>query len=279
MRPPNRKSPSMAVTRIVAALLAALALPVIVSAQVQVTSMYGPVEIQFGSETAPEPRISWVDSRTEEELPTLEAGDRIVTRSEGQVTLQLQDGSYIVVSENTTLEIERYWGSEIRNLMRVFMGKVRFHIQKLGGRPNPYRIHTPTALIAVRGTDFDVRVDPVAHSTEVWTFEGRVTVVGNDVADREVILDAGRKTLVRPGQAPLTPVGVESEFGASRVFEVVRTDEPGDPALGPFAGPGVPNPAIGVDNDRRNRTVDPLGNGPSIPSISTRRLKLSYPER
>ncbi len=257
----------------VAAAVCALALPA--AAQVRVTSMYGPVEIQ----PAGEARITWVDSRTENELPTLGIGDRIVTGANGHVTLEIEDGSYIVVSENTTLEIERYWGSDLRNLMKVFFGKVRFHIQRLGGRPNPYRIHTPTALIAVRGTDFEVQVDGVADSTEVRTFAGRVTVVGYDASDREVVLDAGRKTLVRSGQAPLTPVDIEDGFGTSRVFEVVRTDAIGDPAADSIAGPGVVRPEIGIDNDRRHRTIDPLANGPSVPSLSTRRLKLSYPER
>jgi hypothetical protein len=236
--------------------------------------MYGPVEVQ----PADGGRIAWVDSRAVDDLPMLGVGDRIVTGVNGHVTLELEDGSYIVVSENTTLEVERYWGSELRSLMRVFLGKVRFHIQRLGGRPNPYRIHTPTALIAVRGTDFEVRVDALADSTEVRTFEGRVTVVGNDVADREVVLDAGRKTLVRSGQAPLTPVGLEDDFGTSRVFEVVRTDGTDGPEADPLRR-GVVLPETGIDNDRRHRTIDPLANGPSLPSLPTRRLKLSFPER
>lgn len=259
------------------AAVAALALPA--AAQIRVTSMYGPVEFQ----PAGAARLAWVDGRTAEgaldELPALGIGDRIVTGANGHVTLELEDGSYIVVSENTTLEIERYWGSDLRNLVRVFLGKVRFHIQRLGGRPNPYRIHTPTALIAVRGTDFEVQVDGEADSTEVRTFEGRVTVVGGDVADREVILDAGRKTLVRSGQAPLTPVDLEDDFGASRVFEVVRTDGADRPGADSIAGRGVVRPEFGIDNDRRHRTIDPLANGPSVPSLPTQRLKLSYPER
>jgi hypothetical protein len=262
-------------TQTIGALLVSCALPLVASAQIQVTSMYGPVEIH----PVGEPRLAWVDSRTEDSLPMLEIGDRIVTGENGQVTLALQDGSFIVVSANSSLEIERDRGGELRNLMRVFMGKVRFHIQKLGGRPNPYRIHTPTALIAVRGTDFEVRVDPVADATEVRTFEGRVTVESGDVANREVILDAGRKTLVRSGQAPLTPVGVDDEFGASRVFEVVRTDDAVRP--GTVVGSRGPAGAIGIDNDRRHRAIDPLANAWNLPPVpsSTRRLKLSYPER
>jgi hypothetical protein len=72
---------------------------------------------------------------------------------------------------------------------------------------------------------------------------------------------------------------VDDEFGASRVFEVVRTDEALRP--GTVVGSRGPAGAIGIDNDRRHRAIDPLANAWDLPSVpsSTRRLKLSYPER
>ena len=128
---------------------------------VQVTSSHGPVEYEFASGA----RLLPVDSK----LPSLDIGDKIRTGAGAQLTLGLPDGSYIVVSENTTLEIEKFWGSEVRNLMKVMLGRVRFFIQRLGGRPNPYRVNTPTALIAVRGTTFEVIAGPL--STEVRCFD------------------------------------------------------------------------------------------------------------
>ena len=115
---------------------------------VTVTWMYPPVEIRSaaGAEFV----------KVSSDLPTLDIGDEIRTGPGGSATLELPDGSWIVVSENTTLKIEQFWGSDVRNLMRVMLGKVRFYIQRLGGRPNRYRVNTPTALIAVRGTEFEV---------------------------------------------------------------------------------------------------------------------------
>lgn len=257
--------------------LALWVVPVAASAEgIRVTSILGPVEVV----SAGGPALVWVDANAADGLPELDVGDRVRTGPAGQVTLELPDGSYVVVGENTTFEVEEYRGSGLRDLMRVMLGTVRFHIQKLGGRPNPYRVNTPTALIAVRGTEFDVRVDAAAQTTEIRTYEGRVKVETAGEADREVVLDPGFKTLVRAGQNPLRPVGLEEEFGPSRALRVVRTEPAGDDADGkPVAAGRLPIPgAIGGDNDRRNRRPDPLGNpnlDRSTPSVL--RGKLSFP--
>ncbi len=247
-------------------LVVLLLVPTLTMAQgVKVTSMYPPAEVRSASGA----EFVTIDSG----LPTLDIGDEIRTGPGGSMTLELPDGSYVVVSENTTLKIEKFWGSEVRNLMNVVVGKVRFFIQRWGGRPNPYRVNTPTALIAVRGTTFEVSVDG-STATEVYCFDGRVTVETAGLSDREVILDAGRKTLVRAGQYPLTPVEIDRDFGATRVLEVVRKNEEVRPEM--RSVPGVNG--VLVDNDRRN--VGPLSNPDLNRAVTTpeiRRGKLSFP--
>ena len=65
----------------------------------------------------------------------------------------------MVVSENSKLVVDDFWSGSVRSMVNLMLGQVRFYIQRLGGRPNPYSVRTPTALIAVRGTIFDVEVD------------------------------------------------------------------------------------------------------------------------
>lgn len=95
----------------------------------------------------------------------LKAGDRIVTGWRGRLVLGLTDGSQAIIGEQTVVEV-RDLGSSPRELFHVLRGKTRVYIEKLGGRPNPYRINTPTAIIAVRGTLFDVIVK--TDETEVF---------------------------------------------------------------------------------------------------------------
>ncbi len=207
---------------------------------------------------------------------TVQVGDELKTGPDGNVYLEVPDGSYMVVSENTTLTIQDYWSSNLRSLVNLMMGKVRFYIQRLGGRPNPYRVTTPTALIAVRGTTFEVNVDE-AQFAEVRCFEGRVTVESLGLSDREVILDQGRKTLVRPGEYPLPPVGMDEPIARNRVIRLVKKDGPNTDSKGAPSGVDV----FARDNDRSNRAADPLRGPASRTSDSVERGKptLSFPNK
>ncbi len=253
--------------------LCLLLVPATVSAQTyQVTSVFGPVEVISASGPMLTHTAAGV---TTAGLPELNTGDTVRTGPSGQMTLQLPDASYIVIPANTTVEIGEYQGSGVRELMRVIVGKVRFHIQRFGGRPNPYEVYvnTPTALIAVRGTEFDVRVDETGQTTEVWTYEGRVRVETVGDRDREVVLDAGFKTLVRAGQKPLRPVELESEFGPSRSLQVVRVDGRDGQDGTSLGMRSIPDRAtLGIDNDRLNRTIDPLAN-PNLSRTAPRVLR------
>src|SRR5437016_2740291 len=205
---------------------------------------------------------------------TVQVGDELKTGPDGNVYLEVPDGSYMVVSENTTLTIQDYWSSNLRSLVNLMMGKVRFYIQRLGGRPNPYRVTTPTALIAVRGTTFEVNIDE-AQIAEVRCLEGRVAVETVGLADREVILETGRKTLVRPGEYPLPPVSNDAELIRNRVIHVVKKNVPDS-----NANAVLPGDVLAHDNDHRNRPSDPLSGSNSRTRSSTDRAKptLNFPQ-
>src|SRR4029453_8944152 len=130
-----------------------LLMPAVLSAQgtLRVSSLYGPVEWRAVSSVSFSPLTA--------STQTVRIGDELRTGSGGTVMLELPDGSYMVVSENTTLTIQDYWSGNLRSLVNIMVGKVRFYIQRLRRPPNPHRGTPPTALIAVRGTTFDVAMD------------------------------------------------------------------------------------------------------------------------
>jgi hypothetical protein len=164
----------------------------------RVLSVHGRVEWKAVSGTAFVP----VTAATQQPI---QPGDELRTGADAEITLEVPDGSYMVVSEHSKLIVEDFWTGNLRSMINLMMGRVRFYIQKLGGRPNPYSVRTPTALIAVRGTVFDVIVDE-AQISEVRCFEGQVTVENIGRSDRQIILNPGFRTLVRPGEIPTMPV-------------------------------------------------------------------------
>lgn len=168
---------------------------VLVSAKV--LSSEGSVEIRRQSQG--QPTMARIKYRVND---ALNAGDVIKTHTGGRLVLGLTDGSQAVIGENTTVEIKDLSQSP-RTIFNVMRGKTRVKIEKVGGRPNPYRVNTPTAVIAVRGTLFDVIVKE--KQTQVFVHEGEVAVSNLLKLEGMVILTRGQKTRVRGDQAPETP--------------------------------------------------------------------------
>ena len=80
---------------------------------------------------------------------SVRTGQTIVTGDDGFAEIQVSDGSMFFVFPNSHVVFRGNSGS-LRDLLDIFLGKVKVHIQKLGGNPNPNRIFTPTAVISVR---------------------------------------------------------------------------------------------------------------------------------
>ena len=99
----------------------------------------------------------------------------IVTGPDGFAQFQVSDGSTFEVYPNSNV-VFRKNPPNWRDLLDVLVGRVKIHIQKWGGQPNPNRILTPTAVISVRGTTFDVEVSDDDETTLVTVEEGTVDV-------------------------------------------------------------------------------------------------------
>ena len=166
-------------------------------------------------------------------------GDIIKTKSGGRLVLELPDGSQAIISENTTVEIEDT-GHSPRTIFNVIRGRTRIKIEKLGGKPNPYRVTTPTTIIAVRGTMFDVFVK--GDKTEVFVTEGKVSVTNFLTPLREVFLLPGQFTRVENNLPPQEP----------ELFKPKRNDDY-------FKSQGNGNEEHGNSNDGDNENKDGRG--------------------
>jgi len=126
----------------------------------------------------------------------LNAGDKIqiqqviVTGPDGFAKFQVSDGSFFDVYPNSNVVFRKNPGN-LRELLDLVVGRVKIHIQKFGGQPNPNRIMTPTAVISVRGTTFDVSVDDDDETTLVAVEEGSVDVLHRLKPGKNKIVNAG----------------------------------------------------------------------------------------
>lgn len=121
---------------------------------------------------------------------SVQVTQRIETGADGHVVLQVSDGSTIEVYPNSTFVFRQNPGNW-RDLIEVFLGKVRVHIEHLGTAPNPNRVTTPVAVISVRGTTFDVTVNDDDEATTVEVEDGTVEVRHNLLGGNTAVVNAG----------------------------------------------------------------------------------------
>ena len=141
------------------------------------------------------------DSRPLRLNDTVQPGDELATGENSQAILQTRDGGTVIVYPDSRILFNER-SADVRELLHLFLGSIKVHIEKISGRPNPHKLTTPTAVIAVRGTTFSVFVDDT-DATLVAVDEGEVGVVNRQLPEQEVILRGGQRTWVRPGQPPL----------------------------------------------------------------------------
>jgi hypothetical protein len=119
--------------------------------------------------------------------------EMIVTGPDGHAVFQVSDGSTFEVYPNSNLVFRKNaWN--VRDMIDLLVGRIRVHIEHLGNVPNPNRILTPTAVISVRGTTFDVTVDDNDETTMVEVEEGLVEV-------RHALLPSENVKMLGPGDS------------------------------------------------------------------------------
>jgi hypothetical protein len=127
-------------------------------------------------------------------------GEEIDTRGGGRLTIELTDGSLILVRPGSMVLLKDFrTASSMREMFEILLGRVHVKINHFGGKPNPYRINSPTASVAVRGTEFSVAVSGIGE-TEVVVFEGLVEVTNLSNPQDKVLVNPGQGVIVRPNQ-------------------------------------------------------------------------------
>lgn len=130
----------------------------------------------------------------------LNPGDRIDTRSGARVVIGLTDGSMVVIEPQSVIVLKDFrQAGSLRELFEILAGKVRVTINHYGARPNPYRMNTPTASVAVRGTEFSIEVGANIE-TKVVVYEGAVQVTSLSDPNHSILVEAGQGVLVQAGQ-------------------------------------------------------------------------------
>lgn len=132
-------------------------------------------------------------------------GTELQTADKGKLNIRFADGSIVTMQPNSTLKLDSLsmysGGGMVDTKLRLHQGKVEVEANPQKVRGNKMQIFTPTAVAAVRGTEFRVSTNP--HSIRQETLDGRVVL---SAAGEEVSVNKGYGSLSENGHAPQPPV-------------------------------------------------------------------------
>ena len=132
-------------------------------------------------------------------------GNWIRTSEQGTIEISFQNNFSVLLRPNTIIEITAAREKSAIYLMyKLFLdiGKAISKIKQSTGKETRFEIQTPSAVAAVRGTEFRAGVDPDI-TTRLEVLAGRVDV---QAAKQKVAVKAGEGTVVKKDKRPVAPV-------------------------------------------------------------------------
>ena len=135
----------------------------------------------------------------------LAQGAVIETDPNAKVLLRLEDGSEILLRESSHLVLNQEKLPTGSTLFELILGRLRAVVTKrFTGTPS-FQLGTPSAIVAVRGTRFEVEVNN-HNVTEVDVEQGLVQVTGRSASEPSVLLEPGFSTRVGLDRVPEAPI-------------------------------------------------------------------------
>jgi len=156
-----------------------------------------------------------------DEKTKLQPGDELRTARASTIEIYMDDGTRIKVAPLSAFKMSEEDGEKVS--LGLYFGRVRSWVKKFSKK---FEVRTPSAVCAVRGTDFMVSSDADGNS-RVEVYEGSVLAgdsKGNSALVREgqaTDIPAGGK-MKDPGQNPNQPSDMNSSVGDSR--QVARAE-------------------------------------------------------
>lgn len=142
---------------------------------------------------------------TAEKGTPLFPGDQVTTGKGARVCFSFKQGDQFRLYEDAQASIDELSGPELEDhhpVLQLALGYLWSKIRKLRGQLHRTVVHTPTAVLGVRGTEFETVVSLDATSI-VTVDDGTIEV---ETEDDKTLVDQGKMTEVELDKKPTIPV-------------------------------------------------------------------------
>lgn len=146
---------------------------------------------------------------SKEKLPAqvnsqLDLGDKLVTSAASNVTIQFADKSLITLHENSEAlfdHLSAYGDSGmVDSRIHLQQGRAESRVERAVGPGSRFEIHTPSAISAVRGTEYRLTSDAEGQTTKMEVLEGQVAI-GSE--NQTLLIEHGYGSKVEKGKVPI----------------------------------------------------------------------------
>lgn len=141
--------------------------------------------------------------------------DVIETKKNSAVELKFDDGTKMVLRENTKIAVTQFLFQpqqrKRETTIQVFFGKVKAVIAKtFDKKTSRTQLQTPTATVGIRGTE--VALEVTKSVTKVYCLKGLLEAFSPGFPDKIVDISAGKFSEVLRGKFPGVPVDIPAEI-------------------------------------------------------------------
>ena len=183
----------------------------------------------------------------------VEVGDRIITGDDGHVVVLLTDQSTLELSDSSNMIITQHAGAATQ--VNLAAGVVRSFVNRTVGAAAPnFEVHTPNAVAAARGTQFDTAYTSnvsrptfgnARNFTDISVYDGSVDVANAANPTVFVNVPAGYESTVAGtnNATPPGPLGMTGATSFTTPVTVAAVPPPSCPVcMGPSMGPTTTTP-------------------------------------
>jgi hypothetical protein len=167
-------------------------------------------------------------------------GARLLTKENSKVSIKFADGTVTSMASNTELVLDALslysGGAMVDTKLKLQKGQVETYANPQHTQGNKTKIITPTAIAAVRGTQFRVKADNLSVKQE--TLDGEVAL---QAELQEVLVDKGFGSYAELGRPPSQPVALLAAVDTTKLTKQfnrlpVRFDLPQQSGAVVFSG-------------------------------------------
>ena len=134
----------------------------------------------------------------------LNLGDRLKTAANSNVAIQFADKSILTLHENSLIRFDHLSAhgttGMVDSRMHLLKGRTDTRVTPAVGPGSRFEIKTPSAISAVRGTEYRAAIVSADNTSNIEVLKGKVAVSG---AKKKELVKAGFGTQVAQGKPPI----------------------------------------------------------------------------